>query len=474
MIHPLWGMWVLCIRFLYILLLLSITVTLSGDTYFDRGLEAFTGGDYEQSALLFERALAAGEDHEWVYLNLAASFRNMKHFEKGIVYAGTGLKLYPENIYLKDELFYGYFQAAWDIFSRDLDQAEVWAREAFNLKKEDGGSYNLLGTILANRQNPDKITAGVELLLEGFAKYPGDNYLGLNLYDKLDEYIAVLLTRKKYGNIVSFIKGYYILFQKHISYYENQGISLIDLDRTIDTLFKYTISENPGLCETIIKPLLEEYPWNFYLKHTLAVCFAEAGDKEQSFKTATEAYEAYLARFGPEKRDISMEVPLKGRARIALGFNSRSGHTHYGLWRYNVDFVLFDSRDQQVRPGGTFDNPEDHVIFDAPVYAPMSGIVEDVDNSNPDDSYVIIRPDGYEDLHLNIVHFKDGTIVVGKGSRVETGDYLGKIGRAVHLHIGIFNKYGVFVPYTFKNVISQDGTPVHYYSPVEGELIIGR
>jgi murein DD-endopeptidase MepM/ murein hydrolase activator NlpD len=132
-------------------------------------------------------------------------------------------------------------------------------------------------------------------------------------------------------------------------------------------------------------------------------------------------------------------VPLAGPAYIAQSFDGDL--SHQGRWRHAVDFQA---------PRGMHEAEANATLWEAPVYAPASGIVERCRSDVPDNpfgmsnfadswgNYVVIRLDrgGW----IMLAHLQQGSLAVADGSAVITGTYLGKVGNSgrspfPHLHL---------------------------------------
>ena len=145
----------------------------------------------------------------------------------------------------------------------------------------------------------------------------------------------------------------------------------------------------------------------------------------------------WTERFG--QREPLFAVPLAEAVEITQGFDGDLSHV--GRWRQALDFQ---------RPTAIEGVPPESSIWEAPVYAPASGVVETARANVPDNplgisnfaemwgNHIIIRLDvgGWAML----AHLRQGSIVVSGGARIETGTYLAKVGNSgrsptPHLHL---------------------------------------
>ena len=127
------------------------------------------------------------------------------------------------------------------------------------------------------------------------------------------------------------------------------------------------------------------------------------------------------------RREPLLVVPVPGIVKIAQGFDGPLSHT--GHLRHALDFV---------RPPN-FSSPTSS-IWDAPVIAPAAGVVESIRNNVPDNplgvcnfadswgNFVCIRLD--QGGWALLAHFRQWSIVVQPGMRVEIGSPLGAAGNS--------------------------------------------
>ena len=143
-------------------------------------------------------------------------------------------------------------------------------------------------------------------------------------------------------------------------------------------------------------------------------------------------------RFGHQ--EVLFSPPVAGELRVSQGFNGSLSHA--GSWNHALDFQ---------RPTNVEYSPDPALnIWGAPVYSPASGVIERIKNTVSDNrlgvcnyaenwgNYVVIRLD--QGQWALLAHFQKGSIIVETGSRVEAGDYLGKVGNSgrspvPHLHL---------------------------------------
>jgi len=159
------------------------------------------------------------------------------------------------------------------------------------------------------------------------------------------------------------------------------------------------------------------------------------------------------------RREPLLVVPVPGIVKIAQGFDGPLSHT--GHLRHALDFV---------RPPN-FSSPTDS-IWDAPVIAPAAGVVESIRNNVPDNplglcnfadswgNFVCIRLD--QGGWALLAHFRQWSIVVQPGMRVEIGSHLGAAGNSgrspvphVHLQVQSGREPGArTVPFRLANIQS--------------------
>jgi hypothetical protein len=143
------------------------------------------------------------------------------------------------------------------------------------------------------------------------------------------------------------------------------------------------------------------------------------------------------------------------------GVRKEDSHSWHILnQRYAYDFFIRD--DQGLTHSGEGRKLEDYYCFGQPIYAPAGGVVVRINDGIPDNpkpgvvdwkardprgNYVVIRHDPGEYSHM--AHFKNGTLEVRLGGRVERGQRIGLCGNSghstePHLHFQVQNRGSFF------------------------------
>lgn len=139
----------------------------------------------------------------------------------------------------------------------------------------------------------------------------------------------------------------------------------------------------------------------------------------------------WYKRFGPYFPLFA--VPVEGDLKISQGFDGKL--SHLGVFCHALDF-------QRPVASGS--------IWGARVISPVSGTVERIKNSVPDNPLGVCnyaeRWGNHVVIHLDrggwalLAHLQQGTVSVAPGARVETGCYIGLVGNSgrspvPHLHL---------------------------------------
>ncbi len=162
-------------------------------------------------------------------------------------------------------------------------------------------------------------------------------------------------------------------------------------------------------------------------------------------------------------------------------------HAAYVDQRFAYDLLAM--RDGATHAGEGKRN-EDYYCFDRELFAPGPGVVAQVENGVADNvpgemnanqalgNFVVIDHENGE--YSFLAHFKQGSVAVKAGQRVQAGDYLGRSGNSgnssePHLHYHLqdapeFQQGGRGMPSFFLDYVA-DGEPVERGEPVRGQVL---
>ena len=164
-------------------------------------------------------------------------------------------------------------------------------------------------------------------------------------------------------------------------------------------------------------------------------------------------------------------------------------HTATPVQRHAYDLVIWRAGDTHRGEGS---ENEEYWVWQEPVLAPAAGTVVDVsdglaDNtpgvlnteSHPAGNYVVLQTGEREFLHIG--HFRQASIEVAEGDRVESGDVIGLTGNSgnssePHIHIHLQDSSELLgptaqgLPLVFSDYLA-DGEPVPSGTPLQEQFI---
>lgn len=152
------------------------------------------------------------------------------------------------------------------------------------------------------------------------------------------------------------------------------------------------------------------------------------------------------ARVG-DPGSVPLALPFAGAWTVSQGFSGE--HTHRGLWRHALDFVVLKDGKSFTGRGNRL---EDFYCYDQPVLSPAYGqvwqVVQHIVDNPPGSinvldnwgNYVVIRMDNSKFVLL--AHLKPHSVAVQAGAWVKPGDLLGHCGNSgrspqphIHMHV---------------------------------------
>jgi|GEM_PF-3332265 len=265
-------------------------------------------------------------------------------------------------------------------------------------------------------------------------------------------------------------------FENYIYYYLNIGYAFYKTGRYDEAVSVY-------------KQGLMRFSEDEWLLENIGWSLQKSGKKEESIEYLTKAAEIGYKKLGSLK-SASVALPFNGQWKVTHG--NDEGYTHRGLGgRYSYDFIVVDEKGRSYSGSGK-DN-KDHFCFGRNMLAPVSGVVEGVENTFPDNdpwkdistpewwgNYVRIR--GEDGFYSLLMHLRRGSVTVKEGQSVKKGDKIGECGNSgnskephLHFHISFGeDKHWITVPSEFENyIISNNGkdTAIKKGIPKKGEIV---
>ncbi|GAB5466718.1 MAG: hypothetical protein Kapaf2KO_21540 [Candidatus Kapaibacteriales bacterium] len=194
----------------------------------------------------------------------------------------------------------------------------------------------------------------------------------------------------------------------------------------------------------------------------------------------------------PERNSVQLSLPFKGEWDVVWGGDTKEQNYHVEskAQKNAFDIVIKDDEGKTFKTNGRTN--EDFYVFGKELIAPCAGevvmVVDGVPDNVPGEVNPIYVPGNTvvikaaENEYLFFAHFKEGSITVKKGQKVNKGDLLGLCGNSgnssePHLHFHIQNQANMInatgVKAYFDNILV-NGEPKDNYSPIQGERIRNR
>ena len=189
------------------------------------------------------------------------------------------------------------------------------------------------------------------------------------------------------------------------------------------------------------------------------------------------------------KTKTDLWLPFEGTWYTAWGGDKAYLNKHVQSINQKFAFDFLKTKNGEVLKNGKWNDNSDFYTFGAKILSPGEGmVVKVVDtvqdnvlgkiNENvPPGNHIVIDHENGEFSFL--AHFKNGTIKVKEGDKVEPGDLLGLAGNSgrsevphLHYHLQTGREYneGKGLPIQFENYL-ENGKKVENSSPVRGYLI---
>ncbi|MCB1173122.1 MAG: peptidoglycan DD-metalloendopeptidase family protein [Leptospiraceae bacterium] len=404
------------------------------------------------------------------YINLSYCYYAGGQYAKRLDIAIEGHRLFPKNAGMLAELAYAHHGLGWlSMQENKQTEARRHFERAYELYPEGVDIIAALAIVLRSSDKASEVYRSVTLLLEARQKDPAKSYIQNNLIAAFESALQHHVKERDYQAAEELIDQIYRDYAGHPRLYQQEDKEHLDVINTLDMIIQSPYWTLPDQLHPDTKALLQlseslgrilgRWPDNYRLRHTLGVAYTLLGKELQGTKVREQAYQDYRRLYNIKEPLILLDVPLRGRIYSFTRFDDQgiSPKSHSGLWHHAIDYTILHPDRLQ------------NISYDKPVYSPAAGTVTAILNTHPIDSYIRLELDTR--LSLEMVHFKPGSIAVKVGQKIRQGEYLGKLGWSenAHLHMHIWNRYGVTIPYKFRQFRDKEGLSQKNAMPVRGQ-----
>ena len=432
--------------------------------------DSYQEGKYEKCLKLAREALEVdGSESSYVWTGNA--LRKLARYKEAVEIQEEGVSKYPTNPWLKPNLATTY--AAW---GQEAEEAEQFADAAHRYRRAIGlgpdQEYIQFRLGRALRSNGE-FQEAIEAFEEGQKRFPdSDQFVRavgythlLRIRDriktdsnaKIDELASNALDAAKACR--KFEDCYYLITAFGEAYtHTGNG----------DALRKAMKSMESRLSDPV--PLWDFYGRQIYILHRRQGP-VQATIKDEALSYRRKAMSTYESRHSQRSVVSGLPLPLKSRFSVWAEFDG-DYMTHTGFAKYCYDFSRVDDTGNYLRPGGKKLKADDYWMFGEPVYSMTSGTVSTVILDQPDNTGGSYGKQGNSvtvqlanGTFAFYTHFKQHSIKVKEGQKVTPGTLLGLAGNSgmssePHLHVCMYDKNWVSLPFRFKPVRVKRGDEV--------------
>jgi tetratricopeptide (TPR) repeat protein len=420
---------------------------------------------YNEAIQYLKQEINKGTADHWFYNNIVYCYIKTKKLKQALHYALIGYEKMPESKIMRFTVIWALETNGWQSFkNKQIKKAVSYFKKSVEIDPLRFSSWNGYGAALKESKNPSNIHTAVYAFNKAFGLNPNIDYVFANLQDAYRKSYYTYLKHCNIEKAIGLAKKWLSFYNRGRSYYKKYNFGKYSIIHFISGgLDKICSTYNNDLAKKInvLKLFLKHFPDNYKIIYSLGTSFYKYGNKELGHKYMMKAYSVFKEHVNRQTPFQIISVPLKGYIK-PVKYIYPLPPTHSGLWIHAVDYLVYDANGKDI-------------TANSPVYSPVKGVVAGVTNNSRDLGEVRIDytdRQGFK-LTVQLVHLKQGSISVKTGQKVNIGDKLGDLKiNGAHLHMHIWDKYGVSVAYLYKTYRLKSGKTINNKKPKYGEIFL--
>ncbi|MCB1172418.1 MAG: peptidoglycan DD-metalloendopeptidase family protein [Leptospiraceae bacterium] len=424
-------------------------------------------GDCENAIPHLQRAVEAQEPVTHIYINLHACYYKAGRHHESVAVALSGTQRFPGDESMRKYLALARHGLGWQYMrEQKIGLAREQFAQALELQPDHADIMAAFGITLLRSSDSSDVHQSMDLLYQARKKSPDTDYIQNNLMAAYYKSLQLHVKHKEYDEADTLIDLIYNDRSEHPEIYLRGAKSELAVSDMLDELTAgpfmiaaRALEDKHSLTElaTCMQSVMEKWPNLYRLRHWYGVAVTKAGDARRGHALRKQAYGDYRRIVQPKEHPLLLEVPLRGWIYPCTKPDSDL-FSHSGLFQNATDYTHATETSLQ------------NLSYEKPVYAPIDGVLVEVDNTHPTDARVIIQIQS--GIKVELIHLKAGSIKLRKGEHVKTGQFLGLLGwkENAHLHMHVWGLHGVTIPYRYKRFQTKNGQAKNNQSPKRLEL----